>query len=286
VRTLLGPGLTALPVGRVGDDAAGARLLAEMETAGLSTKHVARTPGCPTLYSFCFVYPDASGGNMTTSDSACGRVDAAQITHAEPEFRAHAGRGIALAAPEVPLGAREALLELGGRHRFLRVASFTSGEAAEVLQRGILGNVDLLAVNRHEAAAMAECSAEDRPAEAVAEAAVRRARSVNPHLMLTITAGRQGSWAWDGAVLTPVPAFEAPVASTAGAGDAHLAGTLAGLTAGLPLCEAAQLGALVASLSVTSPHTIHPGIDRVSLKAFTDAGRLPLRESVRRLLSE
>ena len=46
------------------------------------------------------------------------------------------------------------------------------------------------------------------------------------------------------------------------AGDAFLAGMIAGITAGLEPPGAQKLATLVAALSVTSPHTIHKGIDR------------------------
>ena len=39
--------------------------------------YVDRGKGSQTLFSFCFIYPDGSGGNMTTSDSACSKVNPA-----------------------------------------------------------------------------------------------------------------------------------------------------------------------------------------------------------------
>jgi sugar/nucleoside kinase (ribokinase family) len=74
------------------------------------------------------------------------------------------------------------------------------------------------------------------------------------------------------------------VASTAGAGDAHLAGVIVGLAAGISLPESQQLGTLVAGLSVTSPHTIAPGIDRESLRAFSRQCGIDLAAGVRSLL--
>src|SRR5512139_4115739 len=74
VKTLLGPLFETLPIGRVGDDAAGQELLREMGRAGLDLRYVEITPGSRTLSSFCLVYPDGSGGNLTTTDSASGLV--------------------------------------------------------------------------------------------------------------------------------------------------------------------------------------------------------------------
>ena len=55
-----------------------------------------------------------------------------------------------------------------------------------------------------------------------------------------------------------LPAFPTRMVSTAGAGDAFLAGVITGLVADLSLTQAQELGSLVAALSVTSPHTINP----------------------------
>ena len=77
-----------------------------------------------------------------------------------------------------------------------------------------------------------------------------------------------------------MPALSGRVVSTAGAGDAHLAGILAGLASGLTLPQSHELAALVAGMSVTSPHTIHDGIDRDTLQAFARGRCLPLSEPV------
>ncbi len=284
IQTLLGPGFATLPIGRVGDDDAGRRLVAEMKAAGMDVRYVALCPGEQTLASFCLVYPDGSGGNLTTDDSACDKVDAATVSQAEPEFARFAGRGIALAAPEVPLAARRKVLELGTAHRFLRAASFVSAEMKPAAASGLLGEIDLLGINLDEAAAVCEASAAGVEPVEVVEAAVDRLRGLNPAMLVSITAGQRGSWSWDGVFLAHVPAWPVEVVSTAGAGDAHLAGIIAGLAAGLTMAQAHELGALVAALSVTSPHTIAPEVGRESLRALADRLPTPLSEAVRDLL--
>jgi ribokinase len=298
VQTLLGPGFATLPIGKVGDDQAGRQLLEEMQAAGMDLRYVALCPGEQTLASFCLVYPDGSGGNLTTDDSACDRVDAAYVSRAEPEFARLAGRGIALAAPEVPLAARQKVLELGTAHRFLRVASFVSGEMQPAAESGLLGATDLLGINLDEAAALigalgAPASGRQpgtpasgrRPGDVI-EAAVERLRTLNPAMLVSITAGKLGSWSWDGTSLAHVPAWPVEVVSTAGAGDAHLAGIVAGLAAGLAMAQAHELGALVAALSVTSPHTIAPEVEREALRALADRLDIPLSSTVRGMLEE
>jgi len=283
VQTLLGPGFQTIPVGRVGDDEDGARLLREMEEAGLRTERVTEVPGRRTLFSFCFVYPDGSGGNLTTTDSASSTVDAGAVAEAEGEFARFGGRGIALAAPEVPLEARAALVAMGARHDFFCATSFTSQEMRPAMEAGMLAKVDLLAINVNEAAAAAGVDPAGEPS-GIVEAGVEALGEVNPAMMVSVTAGVRGSWSWNGVSLGHAAAADVEPVSTAGAGDAHFAGVLAGLTAGLTLPEAQELGALVAGLSVRSPHTIDPSVDRDSLRAFADAAGMPLSPEVRTLL--
>jgi ribokinase len=285
VQALLGRGFTTIPIGKVGRDEIGERLLDEMREIGLDTRYVELVAGKPTLLAVCFIYPDGTGGNLTANDSACAAVDSACIAQAEPDFAHFAGHGFAVALPEVSLAARRALLDLGSRHGFLKVASYTSGEIASVVEDDDLRAVDLLALNLDEAAAAAGMSAEgQRPADIV-DASVRTLSARHSRIWVTITAGSRGSWSWDGNALSYLPAFPATAISTAGAGDAHLAGTLAGLAAGMQLGQAHELGALTAAMSVTSPHTINKDLTRVSLRQFAEACGADLSEATRRFLA-
>jgi sugar/nucleoside kinase (ribokinase family) len=264
VKALAGPEFAVVPVGKVGDDDVGRRLLDEMGDVGLDLRYVETSPGNSTLFSFCFVYPDGSGGNLTTDDSACSKVDPEFVARAQGEFERFRGAGIALAAPEVPLPAREALIRMGTRYGFFRAASFTSEEIPWAVESGILQEVDLLAINRDEAGAVLGGESAGDLGKVVSDA-LAKLREMNSKLMVTVTAGAGGSWSWDGSELRHVPACKVEPVSTAGAGDAHLAGVLVGLAEGMPLAEAHRLGASVAGMSVTSPHTIDKRIDRESL---------------------
>ncbi len=285
VQTLLGPGFRAVPIGAVGDDEVGRKLLSEMAEAGLDVSRIGIISGKPTLYSFCFVYPDGSGGNLTTDDSASSHVGEHLIRGAESDLAGFRGRGLALAAPEVPLAARSLVLKLGRSYQLLCAASFTTEELHDPRGREMLADVDLLALNVEEAAAAAGLAgAEGMSAESVAERAAERLSRGHPDMLISITAGTHGSWTWDGSALSHCPSCKAEVSSTAGAGDAHFAGIMVGLAAGLALHEAHQLGALVAGLSVTSPHTIHKGIGRDALRAFSERCGAHLAGGVHSLL--
>ena len=286
VKVLLGPEFHAILAGKVGDDSIGRALIDEMKHTGLDVRHVQVCPGCRTLFSVCFTYPDGSGGNLTAADSASDKVDAALISALEADFIKYAGRGIALAAPEVPLEARLELLTLATHYRFFRAGSFVTAEIPRALQMGLFDRVDLVGLNIEEAAAAAEVEPAQQPAEEIVRAAVGRLARDYPHLRISVTAGKEGSWSWDGSVLAHQPALPAEVASTAGAGDAHLAGLIAGHVAGLSLSQAQELAGLVASLSVTSPHTIAPEIDRDALREFARHSGISFDAAVMRLLDQ
>jgi ribokinase len=282
VKALLGGSADVCPIGRVGDDADGKRLCREMETAGLDLRFVKTVPGSHTLFSFCLVYPDGSGGNLTTGDSASGTVGEETVIEAEPVLKALGSTGIALAVPEVPLGARRALIDRAGRFGLFTAASFTRAEMDDVRASGVLGQVDLLAVNLEEAAAAAGIKGDDsagrsEPAVIARRAAESLARDF-PRLLLSITGGKAGSWSWDGGSLAFDEAVHVHVAGTSGAGDAHCAGVLSGLAVDLPLHEAQELGTIVAAASVTSPHTIH---DRMTAELLREVCRKRTRISAR-----
>ena len=197
VRTLLGEGFTVIPVGKVGDDEVGDRLLVEIREAGLDLRYVEQVRGQPTLYALCFIYPDGDGGNLTTNDSACAHVGAEFVDRAAPEFARFEGRGVALSVPEVPDSKpRLTLLDAGARHSFLRVASFTSAEMPEVVEKRIGRQVDLLTANLDEAAAAVGLAPESAEPAMVVQAAVDLLAADGARL--TITAGARGSWSWDG----------------------------------------------------------------------------------------
>jgi sugar/nucleoside kinase (ribokinase family) len=274
VKSLLGRQFAVLPIGRVGDDEAGTVLVEEMREVELDLRYVDTLPEKRTLYSFCFLYPDGSGGNMTTEDSASGEVNAEYVATAEPEFERAGRRGIALAVPEVPLEAREMVLELGTRHGLFRVAGFTSGEIEQVCRSDLPAKVDLMAVNQDEARCLAEIGGGIADPQAIVESTITRLDRRYPNLSLSITAGAAGSWSWDGGELLHVPAIPVPVVTTGGAGDAHLAGIIAGLVACLPLAGSHRLGAILAAVSVTSPHTIYKGITRRTLADLAIRGSM------------
>jgi sugar/nucleoside kinase (ribokinase family) len=284
------------PVGSVGDDLAGRSLLLEMEAAGMDTSFVHVEPDKCTMQSVCFQYPDSTGGNISTTNSACSLVTPRQIDDCFSSLDM-AGREIMVAAPEVPLPARLALLNWGRRRGAYNAASLLTSEAKEFLQLEMAEATDLLSVNIDEAAALAGSRSGDSPRD-TAVACYKKLVAGNPGIALIVTNGPHGCFACIHGMTESVPGLRAKVMSTAGAGDALLAGTLAGIACGLPLIKgrndevfaetplasAVELGTLLASLSVTSPHTIHPEAGARALAIHADAAQARMTVSFARVL--
>lgn len=283
IQVLLGPTFLCYPIGLVGEDEPGRQMLREMACVGMDLRYVNTIAEAPTLFSICLVYPDGAGGNLTTADSASSRVGPETIAASEIEFQRWSGKGIALAAPEAPLAARQKLLELASSNNFFRVLAVNSAEARLPIMDQLMEMTDLLALNLDEAAALTGADPASG-AQKVIQKVISMAQANHPGLSLSVTAGKEGSWTWDGSHLNFRSALPANIESTAGAGDAHLAGMISGLAAGLTLIEAHELAGLVSALSVTSPHTIHPALDRHSLAAFAKESCAFLTPPVARLL--
>jgi sugar/nucleoside kinase (ribokinase family) len=223
---------------------------------------------------------------MTTDDSASSAVNISSVRNAKKEFIYYANKGIALAAPEVPLEARDQILQLGTEYGFFRVASFTSEEMNVVINSDILKRVDLLAINLDEASSVIKNQTGIKESQTIVELSVKTFCSINPKIKLSITQGKYGSWVWDGVDIAHFPALKVEVLSTAGAGDAFFSGIIAGITSGLSLKEAQQLGSLTGSASVTSPHTINKDMDRQMLNNLMKHSGFPFSEKVKKLLED
>jgi ribokinase len=286
IKVLLGPSLSVIPVGKIGDDDIGQILFNEMCETGFVMNRIEKVPHVSTLFSFCFYYPDGSGGNLTTDNSASAKVDAGFIEKAGIEIQKLGSKGIIMAAPEVPLGARQKLLELGKQHGLFCTASFTTGEIGYALDGGMMANTDLIAINIDEASAVAGSHVDKTDTTSIVQSAIQKLQILNKNIMVSITAGKKGSWCWDGHQLKSFPSIKTEVISTAGAGDAFFSGILCGLTLGLHLFDAQQLASLVAGLSVTSPDTIHKGVDRHSLYKFLETSDLTFSDIIIKLLED
>jgi len=272
-----------VPIGKVGSDDAGRRMIEEMAAAGMDTSHVEIFPDQPTLLSVCFQYPDGSGGNITTSESASAAVTRHDVARGKELLAAGGARCMVLAAPEAPLAARGELLKLAQSYGAFRAAAFASAEIPEASREGMFARVDLVALNEDEAGMLIGKTWDAANPQPFLDRCAEALTSCSRNMQIILSAGKQGAFAFEGGSWDYCPALSVPVASTAGAGDALLGGVLAALAGGLPFtkpgpvrasfCDrplesAFDLGVLLAAYKVTSPHTIHPEANLDSLISF------------------
>jgi ribokinase len=269
-----------IPIGMVGADDHGRRLLKEMAAIGMDVRYVMTVPERPTLTGVCFQYPDGSGGNITTRDSAADCLSVADVNRCEPLLSGQGIHSIALAVPEAPLPVRDHLLRVATRSGALRVASFTSAELGPARDAGMFSRVDLLALNQDEAEILAGESFHPDQPRPFLQSCATALRPYQPRMRLVVSVGSRGAFAMEGDGYAYCPAVPVHAISTAGAGDALLAGIIAALAVGMPFLDlsapsprrgvvsALDLGVLLAAYSVTSPHTIHPQATLSSLLSF------------------
>ncbi len=272
-----------VPVGKVGSDDGGRRMIQEMADAGMDIRHIELLRDQPTLFSVCFQYPDGSGGNITTTESAASALDCNDIDRCSGLFASNSPRCMVLAAPEVPLETRGHLLRLSGGHQAFRAAAFTSAEVATARQEGIFALVDLVAMNEDEAGMLIGERFDPANSQRFLDRCADTLLSFQQNIQIILSAGGHGAFAFSGGTWDYRPALNVPVVSTAGAGDALLAGVLSALAVGLPLIKpgptaassserplesAFDLGMLLAAYKVTSPHTIHPDANVDMLLSF------------------
>jgi sugar/nucleoside kinase (ribokinase family) len=272
-------------IGVIGDDAVGRRLLREMGDAGIGTEWVRTVADRKTLFSVSFLYPDGAGGNITANNSAASALDVNDVHNGEEVMARTGQRCVALCLPEVPLEARTEFLKLATRCGNFRVASFSSSEIQTAIDLKLLSMVDLIALNREEAAGLAGYAYSLENAQGFLLGCASFLQKMQPRIRIVVSVGALGAYAFEDGTWNYRPAPDVAVISTAGAGDALLAGVISGLASGLPLngkrpgedavtgefCSAIDLGVLLASFSVASPDTIHFGASLTKLEDFASS---------------
>ena len=268
-----------LPFGYVGNDADGEQLRDMMRDAGMDVSLVRTDETLPTMLSVCLQYPDKSGGNITSVNSACSRLSPQDVEEAVAACGIGA-RDMVAALPEVSLESRFALLRTGKARGAFCITSFAAVEAQAFCDEKILDCCDLLALNQEETAAFAGVPCVDTLADA--EDCADRILKRNPHLMLWLTVGGKGSVSATRGQMRRYAPLPVTVRNTGGAGDATLGGIIAGLAQGLPfqrpgqdakwgcdtISSAAELGAILGGLSVNSDDSIDTRLSPEFVESF------------------
>ena len=290
----------SFPIGKVGKDEVGLRLLEQMRAAGMDTSYVEVSAETSTLFGVCYQYPDFSGGNITTANSASSRVLPQDINKFFADYHLDGKQGVVLAVPEVPVASRIELLKGGKRSGNLTVAAVASAEVQEFSEREGFSYTDILAVNIDEAQHISGHVGDQTETEWIARKCMEQLAGQNPDITILITNGAEGSYCLSKDLMEFTPALKTSVVSTAGAGDAFLAGVISGICCGLklfkgfsvralkeaPLQTAVDLGTLLASLSVTSADTINEEADTQRLYEYLTENNLQMSDEFGRIFPD
>lgn len=215
--------------GAVGDDGFGRAILAALDAAGVDRSQVRLAPGASGM-SVAIVEAGGDYGAVIVSGVNLG-LDGAAIT-------VPAQARVVLLQNEVPEAVNRAVAAGAGAARVILNAAPARPVAPELLTR-----LDLLLVNRIEAAALAGT---DDP-----ETAARHLLAQGPQGVI-VTLGGEGLVALDRGGLTRLPAPRVAVVSTHGAGDAFTGALAAGLARGAALPQALRLAQGAAALTVAT----------------------------------
>jgi ribokinase len=156
----------------------------------------------------------------------------------------------------------EANLFLGRRARSDGVRVVLNAAPARALPREMLGLVDLLVVNRGEAA---DLLAQDETTLDSVQAA-RHLRTMGAKAVI-VTLGGEGLVLAEDGETCHHPAQPVQVVSTHGAGDAFIGALATEWARGAPLAKAAAYGQAAAALHVSLPNQARSSVDDVQIRA-------------------
>lgn len=257
VRLGAGVSMTSL----VGDDPDGDTVVAGLDALGIDTATVPRHPSAKTASYIALLQADGSMSVAMADMAIYDEMTAAHMAAAAVDHGDADAWFIDTNAPDAVLGA---ILET--KHTAL-VAMDAVSVAKSRRLAGRLDRIDLLFVNRDEAAALSGrdirapldiCQAADTLTRAGAGAVV-------------VSMGADGCYAATGDMCDFFSALPASPRDVTGGGDALVAGTLFAMAGGQDLARAVQLGLACAALAVESDQTVAADLtlDRATARLAT-----------------
>ena len=253
-------GIEAAVIGRVGADALGTQLLADLRAGGVDVSLVQRDPGVTTGTMFIVITPDGER-TMFGFRGANTRTDPAGIseTNLRGADHFHLSGYALLESPQ-----REAALRaLDLAHHAGLTTSLDAGLEILIRQadlvRTLLHRIDLFFPNVDEAEALVGTR------DAQAAVAWLRGQGANT---VALKLGERGCVVGTAEDVFTVPPFVVEVCDTTGAGDAFDAGVICGRLSGLSWRAAALLGNALGALVVAGEGARRETITGETVVAF------------------
>lgn len=232
-------GQPVVMIGCVGRDAFGDALIATLQAAGVDTIGVARAEAATGV---ALITLSAAGENtIVIAPGANGTVTPELVQAHEPLI---ANAAALLLQLEVPLPAVETAIRLARAHG---VPVILNPAPARTLPAALIGQVDYLIPNQHEAALLTGLPV-NTPEEAKTAAEVLRHSGAG---VVVLTLGEQGALVLADGEPVHVPAFRVEVVDTTAAGDAFVGAFAVALSEGRSPVEAATWGCAAGALACT-----------------------------------
>lgn len=255
-------GTAAALLAVVGDDEHGRALIEHTSAAGVDVRLVRQDPFHPTAEYAAVLDPEG--------DLVIGCADMSAAESMTPELLEESSAAISASSwvfadcnlPYDALG--WTIANANGLGARLAIDGVSEPKVCR-LPRDLSG-VDLLVLNEAEARVYLQedphRSRRRDAADRITEILSRGARAV------VLTRGAEGAVLGDESGVLTMPAFARGCVDATGAGDALLAGTLAGLTDGLDLRGALRQGIVAAGLTVASPATSRPDLSSALIERY------------------
>lgn len=228
-------------VGAVGTDPYAPMLRSSLQDAGVNTRCLLQREG-PSGTAVITV--DHTGENsIVISPGANGTLSPADVESSRSAIEGASALGLCLeVATETVIRAAEIAHDSG------TLVVFNLSPVKEIPAE-LLSLVDVLIVNEHELAMLADCQPAAVTAERTDTIAAALQKIGVPQAVVTL--GGAGSLAYDGTELTQIAPFPVKVVDTTGAGDSFMGTLLAALAADFSLCEGTALASCVSALATT-----------------------------------
>lgn len=229
-------GAAVTMIGKVGQDAFGEALRANLAAADVAVGHVTRSPEATGV---ALITVSAAGENtIVLAPGANGTVGSEDVQACADII----GQADALLLQlEVPLPAVQAAAEIAARRG---VPVILNPAPARPLPPDLLRNITYLIPNEHEAALLTGGPADDP------EALARRVHALGPRSVV-VTLGAAGALVLDGDTAVHVPSFPVTVVDSTAAGDAFVAAFGVALSEGQDPVAAARWGCAAGALACT-----------------------------------
>ena len=255
-------GATVVFVGRVGRDDFGKAVVSGLKGDGINVAHLTADAKAPTGIAFIFV--GSRGENsIAVASGANLRLSPADVAKAQGVFKRG---GTLLVQLESPLSAVVSAVNAAARSG-MRV--ILNPAPAQPLPDSLLGKVDILTPNEHEAESLTGIKVDGNAAAARAAERLRQ-RGVKT---VIITLGARGAFVHGEGCSTLAPAFKARAVDTTAAGDVFNGALAVALAEGMPLLKAVRFGQAAAAVSVTRIGAQTSAPSRAEIERLLKRGR-------------